>query len=569
MSALPPSPPPASAPPPAKPRPAWIVPVAIAAVVALVAGGVWYWKSRDPAPGDKAAATATKDGKEGKAGKGRGGRGGAGGGPQPVAAVAARKGDIDIVQTALGTVNALRTVTVKPRVDGQLQAILFTEGQLVKQGDVIAQIDPVPLQVALQQAEGTLARDAAQLNNARLDLERYRKLLALDSIAAQQVDQQAAQVRTMEGTIKVSQAQVDNAKLQLSYARITAPIGGRLGLRIVDPGNMVRGSDAAGIAVITQVDPISVLFTIPQDSLPRVLARLAAGDKPAVEAWDREQKNVLAKGALVTTDNQIDVTTGTVKLKAQFPNKEGKLFPNQFVNVRMVVDVRRDVVLVPSAALQRGAQGTLVYVVRDDSTVTLRPVTAGPTEGQLTAIETGLQAGERVVVDGVDRIREGAKVEVTEPAGAGGRGGRGGQGMDPARREEIRKKTEGMTPEQRQEFMKKMREERKAAGDAKPAPDAKPTPDAKPVAPAKAGAQSPPAPPTGRTEPAQSTPQPSSQGSREALRDDFRKSLEGMTPEQRREAMKKRMEAMTPEQREEFRKRRAEREGAAGKGPAQ
>jgi membrane fusion protein, multidrug efflux system len=329
----------------------------------------------------------------------------------------------------------------------------------------------VPLQVALAQAEGTLARDAAQLNNARLDLERYRKLLTQDSIAQQQVDQQAALVRQLEGTIKIGQAQVDNAKLQLSYASITAPISGRLGLRLVDPGNMVRGSDAAGIAVITQVDPISVLFTIPQDTLPRVLERLRAGDKPAVEAWDREQKNLLARGTLITTDNQIDIATGTVKLKAQFPNGEGKLFPNQFVNVRMVVDVRRDMVLVPSAAIQRGAQGTLVYIVRDDSTVALKPVTTGPTEGLLTAIESGLTAGERVVVDGVDRIREGAKVEVSEAGaglrapgapGAGGGGTGRGKGSDPAKREEMRKKMESMTPEER-EAWKKRRAEREGA----------------------------------------------------------------------------------------------------------
>ena len=444
MSALPP-PSPSS-------RPRWVLPALVIAAIALVAGGYWYFRSRDGVP--TPAAEAGKDAKGGKAGKGGRGRF-ASSGPQPVAAVAARRGDIDIVQTALGTVTALRTVTVKPRVDGQLQEILFTEGQLVKQGDVIAQIDPVPLQVALAQTEGTLARDAAQLNNARLDSERYKKLLAQDSIAQQQVDQQAALVRQLEGTVKVSQAQVDNAKLQLSYARITAPISGRLGLRLVDPGNMVRGSDAAGIAVITQIDPISVIFTIPQDALPRVLARLNAGEKPPVEAWDREQKNLLAKGALVTTDNQIDVATGTVKLKAQFPNKEAKLFPNQFVNVRMVVDTRRDAVVVPSAAVQRGTQGTLVYVVKDDSTVALRTVAVGPTEGQLTAIESGLQAGERVITDGVDRIREGAKVEVTEP-GAGLRGS-APRDMDPARREEMKKKLEAMPPEQR-EARKKRRE---------------------------------------------------------------------------------------------------------------
>jgi multidrug efflux system membrane fusion protein len=507
MSALPPDSPPT--------RPGWFLPAVVVAVIALVAGGIWYFRSRGDAAAPP-AAEAAKDGKGAKAGKG--GRGGrfASSGPQPVAAVAARKGNINIVQTALGTVAALRTVTVKPRVDGQLQEVLFTEGQMVKQGDVIAQIDPVPLQVALAQAEGTLARDAAQLNNARLDRDRYNTLLKQDSIAQQQVDQQAALVRQLEGTVKVSQAQVDNARLQLSYARITAPISGRLGLRQVDPGNMVRGSDANGIAVITQVDPISVIFTIPQDALPRVLARLNAGEKPPVEAWDREQKNLLAKGTLVTTDNQIDVATGTVKLKAQFPNKEGKLFPNQFVNVRMVVDTRRDVVVVPAAAVQRGAQGTLVYVVKEDSTVALRPIEAGPTEGQLTQVESGLQVGERVITDGVDRIREGAKVEVTEP-GAGLRapaGGGAGRDMDPAKREEMKKKRE---PSE-----------------------------------------------VGKVEPAQTPPRPAPSG-REATRDDFRKSLENMPPEQRKEAMKRRLDSMTPEQREAWKKRRAA-EGPSPKG---
>jgi multidrug efflux system membrane fusion protein len=343
-------------------------------------------------------------------------------------------------------------VTVRPRVDGMLLRVDFAEGQLVKEGAALAQIDPAPFQVQLSQAEGQLARDAAQLNNARLDLERYRTLLAQDSIATQQVDQQAAMVKQLEGTVKVDQAQVDNAKLQLSYTRISAPIPGRLGLRVVDAGNTVRGSDTTGVAVITQVDPISMLFTIPQDGLPRVLARLRVGDKPAVEAWDRDNKVRLATGLLISTDNQIDVATGTVRLKAQFGNSEGRLFPNQFVNVRMVIDVRKGVVVVPTAAVQRGNQGSVVYVVDADNTVAIRPVTTGPTEGQVTAIESGLQAGERVIVDGVDRIREGAKVEVTEP-GAGLRAPAPGQ-QPRAPGEGMKKRLEGMTPEQRDEFKK-------------------------------------------------------------------------------------------------------------------
>jgi membrane fusion protein, multidrug efflux system len=410
----------------------------VVVILVLAFAGWRLWGSGDGDAKKEQSADA-KGGKAG-AGKGGGGRGGGrfgggAGGVQPVQAVAARVGDINIVQTALGTATALRTVTVKPRVDGLLVSVNYAEGQLVAAGHPLAQIDPVPFQLALAQVEGQLARDAAQLNNARLDLDRYTMLLRQDSIAKQQVDQQAALVKQLEGTVKIDQAVVDNAKLQLSYTHITAPLGGRLGLRQVDPGNMVRSSDANGVAVITQVDPMSVMFTIPQDTLPKVLQRLAAGDKPPVEAWDREQKNVLAKGVLLTADNQIDVATGTVKLKAQFPNPQGMMFPNQFVNVRMLIETLKGVIVVPSAAIQRGNQGTVVYVVKEDSTVTLRPVTVGPTEGQLTAVTQGLQAGERVITDGVDRIREGAKVEVTEPGGDLRGGGGAGKGGDPARRE--------------------------------------------------------------------------------------------------------------------------------------
>jgi multidrug efflux system membrane fusion protein len=460
-------------PPPAEPRKRWLVYGISLAVVALIAVG-WYLWGPSAADAQKAQAADAKGGKAGSGkGGGKGGRfAGGAGGVQPVAAATARAGDINVVQTALGTATALRTVTVKPRVDGQLQSVTFVEGQVVPAGAPLAQIDPVPFQVALSQAEGQLARDAAQLNNARLDLDRYTTLLQQDSIAKQQVDAQAALVKQLEGTVKIDQAMVDNAKLQLSYTHITAPLGGKLGLKQVDPGNMVHSSDPNGVAVITQVDPMSVVFTIPQDVLPKVLQRLSSGDKPPVEAWDREQKSILAKGFLLTTDNQIDVTTGTVKLKAQFPNPQGSMFPNQFVNVRMVIDTLKGVVVVPSAAIQRGAQGTVVYVVKDDNSVTLRPVTAGPTEGQLTAVVTGLQAGERVVTDGVDRLREGAKVEVTEP-GAGLRGG-GAPGKsgdfkgDPAKRQRLdsappgeapadgKKRFENMTPEQRDEMKKRL-----------------------------------------------------------------------------------------------------------------
>ncbi|HEY4999429.1 MAG TPA: efflux RND transporter periplasmic adaptor subunit, partial [Usitatibacter sp.] len=327
----------------------WFRPALIVAIVAAVALGAWLvWRPSS----QEAAAPQGKDASKagGKAGAGKGG-GRFAVDPnraQPVAVAAARIGNIDIVQTALGTATALRTVTVKPRVDGQLQSVTFSEGQVAREGDLLAQIDPVPFQVALSQVEGQLARDVATLNNARLDLERYRTLLAQDSIASQQVDQQASLVKQLEGTVKVDQAQLDNAKLQLSYTRITAPVTGRIGLRLVDPGNMVHGTDANGIAVIAQLAPIAVLFTIPQDALPRIMERMKAGDRPPVEAWDRDQKNLLASGTLLAVDSSIDVTTGTVKLKAQFANADGKLFPNQFVNVRMVVDTLKGAVLIPS-----------------------------------------------------------------------------------------------------------------------------------------------------------------------------------------------------------------------------
>jgi multidrug efflux system membrane fusion protein len=395
-----------------RPRKRWVQPVLIAAIIAIVAVGAWLawgW-THTSSP----AAVAARE----KASKGNGRRGGFDANRvQPVTVVAAKVGDVNVVQTALGTVTAARTATVRPRVDGLLQKVSFTDGQTVHAGQVLAEIDPAPFQVALEQVEGQLARDRAQLENAKVDLARYQGLLKQDSIAEQQVDQQAALVKQLEGTVKVDQAAVDNARLQLSYTRVTAPIGGRLGLRQVDAGNIVRSADANGIVVITQVQPISVLFTIPQDVLPQVLARMGAGEKLPVEAWDRDQKAMLDRGTLVSTDNQIDVATGTVKLKAEMPNPQLKLFPNQFVNVRMVVDTLRNAVVVPSAAIQRNTQGTVVWVVTEDSSVSLRPVTTGPTEGLETAIVSGLAAGERVVTDGVDRIREGAKVEAIE-AGA-------------------------------------------------------------------------------------------------------------------------------------------------------
>ncbi|QWQ14721.1 MdtA/MuxA family multidrug efflux RND transporter periplasmic adaptor subunit [Ralstonia pseudosolanacearum] len=351
---------------------------------------------------------------------GKGGPGGRGaamtsGKPMPVMVATSGKGDINVVLTALGNVTPVNNVTVKTRVDGQLVRLAFTEGQTVKAGDLLAEIDPRAYQAQLAQAEGQLARDTALLQNARLDLQRYQTLMAQDSIAKQQVDTQASLVRQYEGTVKLDQGNADNARVQLSYTRITAPVSGRVGLRQVDPGNIVHTSDTTGIVVITQIDPITVIYTLPEDTLPKVMPRLQAGDKLPVEAWDRGQTNLLAHGTLMTVDNTIDNTTGTVKLRAQFPNQNAALFPNQFVNVRMRVDTLHDQVILPGAAIQRGTQGTFVYVVGADGNVALRTVTLGVTEGDRVSIARGLNPGERVVIDGADKLRDGSPVEVIQP----------------------------------------------------------------------------------------------------------------------------------------------------------
>ena len=334
--------------------------------------------------------------------------------PTSVLAAEVRKGDISVYLSGLGTVTPVATVTVKSRVDGQLNRVLFKEGQVVRRGDLLAEIDPRPFEAELLQAEGALARDQAQLRNAHLDLQRFQDLFKKGYVSSQQLDAQSSLVHQYEGAVKANQGQIDNVRLKLSYARITAPISGRIGFRQVDEGNIVHAGDPEGLAVITQLQPITAVFSIPEDSLPQVLKRLKNGSRLKVDAFDREQKQRLAEGSVLTVDNQIDPTTGTVKVKAEFPNGGNELFPNQFVNLRMLVDVKKDFVIIPTASIQRGPQGTFVYVVKEDGTVDMRKIVAGASQGGDTSVTEGLIPGEKVVVEGAERLKGGSKVQMRE-----------------------------------------------------------------------------------------------------------------------------------------------------------
>src|ERR1700730_684474 len=392
----------------------------LAAVLLLT--GIWYYRgahSKSKADSSNANSSAAAAG--GSGGKGKGGA--VGGSPVvPVVVATAQHGDVPIYFTGLGTVTAFNTVTVHSRVDGQLVSVAFKEGQFVHQGDVLAQIDPRPFQVILEQAEGQLAKDQAQRKDAETNLERYKLLYGEGVIAKQQMDTQQSQVGQFDGAIQTDQATINSAKLQLSYSHVTAPISGRIGLRLVDAGNMVHASDPGGLVVITQLQPISVIFSLPQDQLPQVATKLRVGGQLAVDAFDRDNTAKITSGTLTSIDNQIDTTTVTYKLKATFTNGDNVLFPNQFVNVHLLVDTKRNLTIVPTAAIQRGPQGAYVYAVDSTNVVKIHNVTIAQTANDSVGLSDGVNPGEVVVIDGQDKLQEGSKVNPSRRGNNGRRG---------------------------------------------------------------------------------------------------------------------------------------------------
>ena len=383
-------------------------------VLAILGAGAWYlWPKTSSTPATSPGALS-KGGKKGASGT------------IPVVAAKARKGDIDVYITGLGSVTPIHTVAVKSRVDGQLMKVHYNEGDLMHEGDPLLEIDARPYQVQLEQAEGQLMRDQATLDNARVDLDRYQKLLAQNAIPEQQLATQKATVAQTEGVVKSDQGQIDSAKLNLVYCSIRAPITGRVGLRLVDPGNIVHANDANGLVVITQIQPISVIFTVAEDDLPVVLHKLAAGQHLRADAYDRANTTRIGSGTLVTADNQIDPTTGSLRLRADFDNSASQLFPNQFVNVRLLVEEKRGVTLAPSAAIQRTTNSTYVYVVKDDHSVSIRQITEGVAEGDNTEVTSGLAPGDVLVMTGVDKLVEGSQVTVqmADAQAAGKSGGK-------------------------------------------------------------------------------------------------------------------------------------------------
>jgi multidrug efflux system membrane fusion protein len=377
-------------------------PVLVLLLLAVAAGaGYWYYTRPAPQqpqqpPGRAQAALTT-----------------------PVVAATVATGDIDITLNALGTVTSLATVTIRSNISGYLVNVAYTEGQIVKKGDLLAEIDSRPYELALANAQGTLARDKALLEAAQIDLKRYQDLAKTNAIPRQQLDTQVYLVAQYQANILSDQAQIDTQKLNITYCHIVAPVSGRVGLRLVDQGNYVTPGDATGLVIITQLQPISVIFPVAEDYLPQIQRRLRANATLEATAYDRTGATKLSVGKLQTLDNQIDTTTGTVKLRAQFANEDDELFPNQFVNIRLLVDSMRDVTVMPTSAIQRGAPGTFVYLISPDNSVTVKPVDLGPQSGERVAVRSGLSTGDRVVIDGADKLRNGAKVVIRDsPTGA-------------------------------------------------------------------------------------------------------------------------------------------------------
>src|SRR5271168_1637839 len=379
----------------------WVV------VVVVLVAGLWYYRSAS------ANSPALASGAPGGSGF-PGNVDPANLPPVPVVVTTAERGDLPVYFDGLGTVTAFNTVTVRSRVDGAIVKVNFTEGQFVHEGDALVEIDPRPYQVALEQAQGQLAKDEAQLKDVQIDLGRYNLLYKEGVIPKQQVDTQEASVGQSQGSIAADQAAIDSAKLNITYSHIVAPISGRVGLRLVDTGNIVHATDTTGLVVITQLQPIAVIFTLPQDQLPQVMAKLHGSTQLSAEAWDRDDTERIASGKLATIDNQIDVTTGTYKLKAIFSNDGDILFPNQFVNVHLLVDTKHNVTMVPVAAIQRGPQGTYVYTSAVGNVAKIQSVTVAQTTGNLVAITSGVKAGDSVVVDGQDKLQEGTRITPTE-----------------------------------------------------------------------------------------------------------------------------------------------------------
>ena len=398
-----PQPSPSTDPPPGHPVIRWLV---IIVLIGLGVAGYFWWQHNN--------ATQAKAAADTKAPR-----------PTPVLAAKARLGDLPIYVECLGNVIAFNNVVIRTRVDGELTKVAFVEGQIVKQGDLLAEIDPRPYQVQLEMGQGQKARDEALLANAKLDYQRYKE--AETAIPHQQIDTAAATVAQYEAAVRVDQSQIDSAQLQLTYCRILAPLTGAISLRYVDQGNMVHATDANGLASITQLEPIAVTYSLPQDYLPQVQAARAKGDLLS-DAYDRDYTTRLAQGKLIAIDNQINVTTGTVLLKSSFDNKDHALFPNQFVNIRLLVDTKKNVVLVPAAAVQRSPNGNFVFLIGSDDAVSVQPIVVGATEGDTTVVTEGLAAGQMVVTDGVDKLQEGSKVVMRDAGSGAGKGGKSGAG---------------------------------------------------------------------------------------------------------------------------------------------